>query len=291
MKKDILIVDDEADIRSILIESMEELFPKEFNFHQASDGAEGMRKVENMTYFLVITDIKMPKHSGGTLIEFISSLKEPLKPNHILVHSAFDNVPKLKASKKNQMFYLPKPLSEPSFKEYLKSIISDKTAPTETFKMDVNFINPFIVATLEVLKITANTEAKKDKVYVKPTDTPSGDISALVSMNSEQFHGSFAVCFEKACYLEVMSNMMMEEYTDIVPDIKDGVGEICNQIFGLTKARMNSDSGILIDKAIPTIITGNKHTISHMIVGKCLVVKFNTSKGSFTIEAIVKGKD
>ena len=74
--------------------------------------------------------------------------------------------------------------------------MSDKSAPTETFKMDVNFINPFIVATLEVLKITANTEAKKDKVFVKPTDSPSGDISAIVSMNSEQFHGSFAVCFE-----------------------------------------------------------------------------------------------
>jgi chemotaxis protein CheX len=186
---------------------------------------------------------------------------------------------------------LPKPLSEQLFVEYLKSILPENKVANESFKMDVNFINPFIIATLEVLKITANTQATKEKVYVKPTDTASGDISALVSMNSEQFHGSFAVCFEKACYLEVMSNMMMENYSEIVGEIKDGVGEICNQIFGLTKARMNAESGILIDKAIPTIISGNKHTISHMLVGKCLVVKFNTSRGSFTIEAIVKAKD
>jgi CheY-like chemotaxis protein len=171
MKKDILLVDDEMDIRTILVEKIEAIFPRQFNFHHASDGGEGIRKIENMSYFLVITDIKMPKYDGETLIEMISNLRESQKPNHILVHSAFDNIPQLKASKKNKIFYLPKPL------------------------------------------------------------------------------------------------------------------------FGLTKARMNAESGILIDKAIPTIISGNKHTISHMLVGKCLVVKFNTSRGSFTIEAIVKAKD
>lgn len=55
-----------------------------------------------------------------------------------------------------------------------------------------------------------------------------------------------------------------------------------------TSARMNDEMGLDIAKAIPTVIEGKKHTIKHMIDGKCLTVKFNTKNGSFTIEAVVQ---
>ncbi|MFY7992638.1 MAG: chemotaxis protein CheX [Bacteriovoracaceae bacterium] len=158
----------------------------------------------------------------------------------------------------------------------------------EPFKIDVNFILPFIESTLEVLKVTASTQATKDKVYIKTGNEPSGDISAIVSMNSPKFLGSFAISFEEACFLEIVSNMLMEDYKTINEENRDAVGEICNQVFGMAKARMNDEMGLDIAKAIPTVIEGKKHTIKHMIDGKCITVKFNTTKGSFTIEAVVQ---
>jgi len=158
----------------------------------------------------------------------------------------------------------------------------------DMFKIDVNFILPFVESTLEVLKLTASTSATKDSVYVKTGNDPSGDISAIVPINSSKFLGSFAISFEDKCFLEVVSNMLMEEYAEINEENRDAIGEICNQVFGMAKARMNDQLGLDIAKAIPTIIEGKDHKIKHMIDGKCLTVKFKTQKGSFTIEAVVQ---
>ena len=159
---------------------------------------------------------------------------------------------------------------------------------SDNSKIDVNFIVPFVESTLEVLKLMAQTPATKEKVYLKSGNEPSGDISAIVPMSSSKFLGSFAISFEENCFLEVVSNMLSEEYTNINSDNRDAVGEICNQVFGMAKARMNDEMGLDIAKAIPTIIEGKKHTLKHMIQGKCLAVRFKTKKGSFTIEAVVQ---
>ena len=289
--KMVLIVDDEEDIREILIDKLNRLFPNQFKIHEAKDGLEAIRKIENQKYFLIISDIRMPRYDGESLFELVAKTKDENKPNHILVHSAFGgDLPQLKSTRKTNFFFLPKPMSDYALKEYISSINSVNNDPAQSkFKMDVNFINPFINSTLEVLGITANTKIEKDKVYIRNEETPSGDISAVLPLNSNLFMGSFALCFEKNCYLEVVSNMLMEKYTDINEENRDAVGELCNQIFGLTKAKMYAETGIEITKAIPTIIIADKHKIRHMIIGKCLVLRFKTEMGYFSIEAIVKG--
>jgi chemotaxis protein CheX len=289
--KMVLVVDDEEDIREILIDKMNRLFPNQFKIHEAKDGLEAIRKIENQKYFLIISDIRMPRYDGESLFELIAKTKDESKPNHILVHSAFGgDLPQLKSTKKTHFFFLPKPMSDYALKEYISSINSPGIdAAQSKFKMDVNFINPFINSTLEVLGITGHTKIEKDKVYIRSEDTPSGDISAVLPLNSSVFMGSFALSFEKSCYLEVVSNMLMEKYTDINDENRDAVGELCNQIFGLTKAKMHAETGVEISRAVPTIIIADKHKIRHMIAGKCLVIRFKTSAGYFTIEAIVKG--
>lgn len=189
-------------------------------------------------------------------------------------------------SKITKIAYLAKPVNKSQMQEYLNRVAKGESK--EPFKIDVNFILPFVESTLEVLKLTASTPATKDKVYIKTGNEPSGDISAIVPMNSPKFLGSFAISFEETCFLEIVSNMLMEEYSAINEENRDAVGEICNQVFGMAKARMNDEMGLDIAKAIPTVIEGKKHTIKHMIDGKCLTVKFNTMKGSFTIEAVVQ---
>ncbi|MFZ4712463.1 MAG: chemotaxis protein CheX [Bacteriovoracaceae bacterium] len=289
IKKMILIVDDEDDIREILIEQINRLFPEHYKIHEAKDGLQAIRKIENQKYFLIISDIKMPKYDGESLLELITEAREELRPQHILINSGFADIPQLKSTKKTNIYFLPKPISDSSLREYLLSLNINSTSETSNnFKMDVNFINPFINSTLEVLGITANTKIQKDKVYVRTEDMFSGDISAVIPLNSNIFVGSFALCFEKSCYLEVVSNMLMEKYTEINEENRDAVGELGNQIFGLTKAKMSGGSGVEINKAIPTIIIGDNHKIRHMIAGKCIAVRFKTNLGYFSIEAIVR---
>ena len=232
-----------------------------------------------------MTDIEMPKYDGNSLVRMISVMKPNRRPENILVLSEFQIDGQVN-NKIMKIAYLAKPINKDQLQEYINRVFKGESK--EPFKIDVNFILPFIESTLEVLKLTASTPATKEKVYIKTGNESSGDISAIVSMNSPKFLGSFAISFEEACFLEVVSNMLMEEYKTINEENRDAVGEICNQVFGMAKARMNDEMGLDIAKAIPTVIEGKKHTIKHMIDGKCLTVKFNTKNGSFTIEAVVQ---
>lgn len=59
-KKTILIIDDEADIRTLLTEE----FGKNFKVITARDGEEGLKRIFEKKPDLVILDIKMPRMNG-----------------------------------------------------------------------------------------------------------------------------------------------------------------------------------------------------------------------------------
>ena len=67
----ILIVDDEWSIRDILSNILE---AEGFEVDMAEDGEQGMAKLDEKTYDLLITDLKMPKVDGIQLLRHLSTL-------------------------------------------------------------------------------------------------------------------------------------------------------------------------------------------------------------------------
>lgn len=59
-KKTILVIDDEADIRTLLTEE----FGRRFKIITAKDGEEGLKRIFEKKPDLVILDIKMPRMNG-----------------------------------------------------------------------------------------------------------------------------------------------------------------------------------------------------------------------------------
>ena len=70
-KLNVLVVDDEADIRDTLVTFLEmmEIFT---TIVEAADGAEAFLKLKNQSFDFVITDLMMPKVKGIELVERIS---------------------------------------------------------------------------------------------------------------------------------------------------------------------------------------------------------------------------
>lgn len=284
--KNILLVDDDKVVREDINRILEANFASLFKVFHAADGLEAIRMAEKQKFDCVVTDLKMPRCDGNSLLRMMTILPVELKPANILILSAFAT--EVQSQRKiSNVSYLDKPFKEESLIEFFKDQIFGMGSK-QKFKMDVNFINPFIKATIEVLKVTAETVVHKDSVLIKEADEVSGDISAIVAMNSSKFVGSFAISFEKACYLDIASKMLYEEFTEINNDNRDAVGEICNQVFGMTKAKMNDEMNLDIAKALPAIIVGDKHTIKHQVKGPTLTVKFKTDAGSFTIEVVLQ---
>lgn len=71
MQERILIVDDQEDVRDFLYYTLVAL--QKYEVLTAENGAEGLERISNQTYDLVITDQQMP---GMTGLEMLASLKE-----------------------------------------------------------------------------------------------------------------------------------------------------------------------------------------------------------------------
>ena len=85
--KNVLVVDDEPDIRQLLKEVLGVKL-KNVTIDVASDGVEALNKIKTQQPDLLITDIYMPRIGGIELIEEIQKLKLHFP---IIVISAFMN--------------------------------------------------------------------------------------------------------------------------------------------------------------------------------------------------------
>jgi chemotaxis protein CheX len=282
--KNILVVDDDKITRDLVSRTLINNFKEKIKIFLASDGLEAIRMIENQKFDCVVTDINMPKCDGNSLIRMAKVLPTEVKPVHILVLSGFTT---LEVIKSQNIAYMKKPFQEEELLKYFRNNVMGM-GEKPSFKMDVSFINPFIDSTIEVIEVMANTKVTKEAVFLREKDVASGDISSLVSMNCSKFVGSFAISFEKGCFLEIASNMLFDDFNEINSENQDAASEICNQVFGKTKAKMNDQLNLDIAKAIPALIIGDRHTIKHQVDGACLAVKFATGKGTFTIEIVLR---
>jgi len=148
--------------------------------------------------------------------------------------------------------------------------------------MDVNLINPFIEATLNVLGTMASTKAQSGKPYLKKDEVARGDVSGVIGMTGET-KGTVSVSFTEKSILAIVSNMLAEEIKELNEEIKDAVGEITNMISGQARKALE-ELGRPLKAAIPTVIMGEHHTITHVTIYPIIAIPFSTDNGEFTIE-------
>lgn len=148
--------------------------------------------------------------------------------------------------------------------------------------MDVQYINPFISATVHVLKTMAHTEAKPGKPYLKKDKVAQGDVSSLIGLTGD-VSGTISVSFTEKSILSIVTNMFGEEVPSLNDEIGDAVGEIANMISGQARQTLES-MGRPLQAAIPSVIMGKGHQITHITNHPVVAIPFQTNNGGFTIE-------
>ncbi len=152
--------------------------------------------------------------------------------------------------------------------------------------MDVKLVNPFIEATLHVLSSMAYTKATAGKPYLKKDTVAKGDVTGIVGLIGEA-SGTISVSFTEECILAIVSNMFGEEIKEINDEVKDAVGEILNIVSGQARKKIET-TGKILKGAIPTVIAGKNHTITHITKQSIVAVPFETDNGGFTIEICIE---
>lgn len=209
----------------------------------------------------------------------------------------------LEMRKKSRNFYLLN--AEKSLKHTLNSMGLDtllkcieslnevdfQTAPRPSKKIDVNFLNPFIEGTIHTLEMQCSTKCKPLKPMVKdPNHDNLVDIAGVIGITSLGFNGSISICFPEKTFIGVVSSMLGEEYTEITKDVEDAAGELLNIIFGHAKKKLN-ENGHSFQKAIPTVVRGNKIRLKHMVEHLTFILPFETEFGMFYMEISAENND
>lgn len=150
--------------------------------------------------------------------------------------------------------------------------------------MNVELINPFVLSTINVLKTMCQTNPTAGKPALKQGNRSWGSVSGVIGMAGEDVNGSMVLSFDTPCILSIVGKMLMEEFTEITPDVVDAVGELTNMISGGTKASLN-EQGYSFNMASPIVVTGKDVELAQLGKGPVITIPFKTEAGSFVVEA------
>ena len=148
--------------------------------------------------------------------------------------------------------------------------------------MDVMLINPFINATVNVLETMAFVKVIAGKPYIKKDNVAMGDVTGVIGLTGVA-NGTISVTFQSDCILNIVSNMFGEKMEALNADIVDAVGELTNMISGQARKELEG-TGKVFKAAIPSVVTGQNHTITHCTNGPKIAIPFSVGDGNFTIE-------
>lgn len=139
-KTRVLLVEDEEDAREILEFYLETLFDE---VHIAVNGQEGYdlcisNKNDNKYFDVIITDIRMPKKDGLTMIEEIAQILPEQK--YIVVSAYKDEEYLFRSIGLNVLGYFVKPLAVDNIMDMLKKV-KEKILTTKQQILDTSIIN------------------------------------------------------------------------------------------------------------------------------------------------------
>jgi len=195
MKGHILIADDERDVRESLAILLEE---EGHTIGTAANGEVALKELENATFDILITDLKMPKMDGMELMNKAALLA----PNMIIiVITAFATVETaVKALRKGASDYIIKPLDFEEVIIRIEQLLNQKKLLLENRylrkKIDQNFNLNYIIGESDAMKrvykmIDRVSDAKTNVLITGKSGTGKELVARAIHANSSRKKGPF----------------------------------------------------------------------------------------------------
>jgi len=121
--------------------------------------------------------------------------------------------------------------------------------------IDVQLLNPFIVATLDCLTQMAGMTPERKRVFIKTDPMMHGFITGIIGM-SNGITGSCSVSFPASIARHIIAKFMEEDEAALTDEmVSDGIGEVANMVAGGAKRHFAS-TAYRFDISTPTVIMG-----------------------------------
>lgn len=159
----ILIIDDERFIRASLREILEY---EKFEVSEAQDGEEGLAKIQEEDFDLVLCDVKMPKMDGIEVLDLAKAMDRSPQFIMISAHGSIETA--VEATKKGAFDFIPKPPDLNRLLLTVRNALDKKQLVTETKvlkkklskKFDMVGESPAIARVKDTIEKVAPTDAR-----------------------------------------------------------------------------------------------------------------------------------
>lgn len=154
--------------------------------------------------------------------------------------------------------------------------------------MRVDFINPFINATRQMMQMMAGIkEFRKVELIAEHELRATFDISAAIGLTGAA-RGTIVLSFTEAIALEILARLVGERVTTFDQSVCDAVGEMVNIIAGSASAELSRGTDAVIERSIPSVVLGRGHRIHHPPSIPCINIFFRTEVGEFAMQVSFK---
>ncbi|MCX7922489.1 MAG: chemotaxis protein CheX [Clostridia bacterium] len=122
--------------------------------------------------------------------------------------------------------------------------------------MNVEYINPFLTASKDIISQATGLNVNVGKIYVKNAPYTGNKVTVLIGLTGK-IRGSVVFSFSQALALKIASAMMCGMPVEALDEMaKSAISELGNMILGNT-ATIFSKKGISIDITPPTVLVGD----------------------------------
>ena len=256
-----MIVDDHRMIRGILSKGLKRLGFTEVV--SATNGQEALDLLPDAGVDMVFLDWHMPAMDGlETLKRMQSTLRLHQLP--VIMVTSESHSDKIKeAIQVGVSQYLIKPFEDTKLREKVHSVLSNHPAfrqrQAEVASMmqnDVDFAQPFVDATLEVLGTMASLPITPHAICTV-SSTFQADVTSVIGMLGTTTTGTALLGFPRQLASKVV-RAFLDESGETEEGIEDGIEEILNMIVGKARASL-ANTLYEFDMSLPTIVRGANH--------------------------------
>lgn len=153
-------------------------------------------------------------------------------------------------------------------------------------EMNVDHINPFLMAATTILKDMCQITTKLGKPFVKTTEFGPGSVIIMIGITGE-LRGQIIIGLPIPVALDIASKMMMGMPVSEMDEMsRSAISELGNMILG-NAATIFSTKGIGIDITPPTVVIGNMSISSAYAKNICIPLTYDDGK-TIEIDIAVK---
>jgi chemotaxis protein CheX len=149
----------------------------------------------------------------------------------------------------------------------------------EILFMDRKFLAPFVASLGDTFStmLSCAIHTKSGQPFFDPPCYH--DVSGIISYTGGA-EGIVVVSLTREVALKAASALLMDEITELNPDVIDAVGEIANMVAGAAKAKLEAYQ---IRIGLPSVVTGPKHEVNLPSNLKPLCMGFESAWGEVSL--------